>query len=102
MNDQGEYILLVSDQLTPEDESKITGLGIKIIKQSNKSYGGGGSHQCMKNVYTQGDPISVSEWRTFLIKQRAEMSDIQRQETAQIPPDMLFEAVELISRNIAK
>ena len=45
---------------------KITNLGVKVIKKENKSFGGGGSHQCMKNVYAQGPRYQYHSGEIFI------------------------------------
>ena len=57
--------MLISDKVTPADEAKIKANGIKVVKYPNNTFGGGGSHQCMKNVGVSHSPISVDEWQAF-------------------------------------
>ena len=64
-NENGDDIVLISDKVMPADEAKIKAEGIKVIKCPNNTFGGGGSHQCMKNVGVSNSPISLDEWQAF-------------------------------------
>ena len=64
-NENGDDIVLISDKVTPADEAKIKANGIKVVKYPNNTFGGGGSHQCMKNVGVSHSPISIDDWQAF-------------------------------------